>query len=165
MHASQPKRGPTRTAFSLLLLLLLVPGAFAMSAFGKEKVLFSPVSGVVLDGDTPVTGAVIRRSCEWTDEKREDTATTDAAGEFTLDAVTVKSLMWSLIPHSPEIFQTLEIQVGDQTYTAWSFQKGDYDLNSETGGRPLRMRCNIQNEADVHDISALFSYFGICTLE
>ncbi len=69
------------------------------------------------------------------------------------------------MPHSPEIFQTITIAVEGESYTAWSFQKGDYEENSESSGRPLKMRCDISQEADVHEINNLYSYFGICTLD
>ncbi len=158
-----PIRHLRRTA-AYTLLLLLAPAAGAMSFLNSEKVLFSPVSGVVLDGGQPVAGAVVKRSYLWSDLRREDETVTDQAGEFAFEAGLVKSLLWSIIPHSPAIMQSITIHIGDRQFDAWTYQKGDYALNSESSGKPFSIRCELTDEAQEHDLSELSSYFGICTL-
>jgi hypothetical protein len=139
-------------------------GAFSMGALGQELVLFSPVTGVVVDGGKPVAGAKVTRSVKWKDSHEVDEVVTTAAGEFQFAAKSVRSMMWSLIPHNPVVMQTITIQAGDKTYEAWEYQKGNYEMNSEADGKTVDMLCDLQNEPRSHAINQLFSYWGICTL-
>ncbi len=74
-------------------LLVISQGSICMSATARDKVLFSPVAGTVLNAGTPIPGARVTRTCEWTDQSFEDTTTTDSSGAFSFGARTVKSTL------------------------------------------------------------------------
>lgn len=135
-----------------------------MSAFGKELVLFSPVTGAVIQNGQPVAGAKVSRTTQWKDSREVEQTVSNQSGEFNFKAKTARSMMWSLLPHNPVVMQTISIEVNGQRYEAWEYQKGDYELNSEADGKALNMLCDLDQEAQSHAINQLFSYWGLCTL-
>jgi len=139
---------------SCAFFLLVIDEA---SAMGK-KCLFSAVTGVVLDHGKPVEGAVIERSYEWSwkNQKGGDQAATDAEGAFSLPVIWGRSLSASLLPHEPNVRQTLLITYQGKTYDGWFFNKGDYRENDELG-RPIRLVCRLESEPQRRG-----EVFGIC---
>lgn len=124
-------------------------------------VLFSAVEGTVLKEGVPISGASVEREFRWgwKDETGTDTATTDAAGKFTLPVIKRSSILGGLLPHEPMIRQTILIRHDGTTYKAWMFDKGNYDLNGELKGRPIRIACRL--EAPLHHSGDVY---GICDL-
>jgi len=146
-------------------LFVILGMTFSMSTFSSDLVLFSPVSGLVELNGEPVEGATVVHWYKWKDEAFTEQTVTGKSGKFSFPAKTQKSFFWSMFPHNPAIGQELTIKYGDKSYTAWRFKKGNYELNSENGGSPLKMYCELSQSEKAHDISKLSDYFGLCRLE
>ena len=127
-----------------------------------KMVLFSAVQGRVLDNGKAVAGAQIERAWRWSwkSEDGADRTSTAADGSFALPAVVRSSFFGSLLPHQPQIDQTITIKHGGKAYKAWSHFKGDYDHNGELDGRPLRLTCRLESEPALR-----LRVFGICEFD
>jgi hypothetical protein len=141
----------------------LAAGALCLAMQGPamaKMVLFSTVNGIVLQGDQPVAGAVVEREFRWAwkSETGTDRAETNVRGEFSLPAIERTSLTGSLLPHEPNVRQTILIKHRGQTYKAWMFDKGNYKPEGEIG-RPIVMTCRLESEPTHHG-----DVFGICEL-
>jgi len=125
-----------------------------------KMVLFSEVQGNVTLAGKPVAGAVLEREFRWAwkQETGTDTTQTDAAGKFRFQAIERSSFMGSLLPHEPNVRQTILIKHGGKVFKAWVFDKGNYLANGEIG-KAIVMTCRLENEpAHQGDV------FGICEL-
>lgn len=133
------------TWVALGAILIFSTGSHAM---GKMH-LFSAVQGVVVHKGAPVEGAVVEREYfwHWKDKREKLQVKTAANGEFRFAEVTASSLLGSLLPHEPVVQQTIRITHKGQTYTAWAFDKGDYDANTELDGKPISLICDLDQPA------------------
>ena len=124
-------------------------------------VIFSAVIGTVLQGGQPVAGAVVEREFRWgwKQETGTDRAETDAHGVFRFPAIKRRSLLGALLPHEPNVRQTIRVLHGGTTHTAWQFDKSNYRADGELG-RPIVMTCHLENSPRRHG-----EVFGICELE
>mgnify|MGYP000001615227 CR=1 FL=1 len=148
---------------------LWVPAA-VLALFGCQEaamarmVLFSAVSGKVLQDGKAVAGATVEREFRWAwkDETGTDSATTGNGGEFAFPKVERSSLLGSLLPHEPVVRQSLTIKVNGKAYEAWLLNKHNYDDNGEVEGKkPLRLVCRLEAAPARH----AGGYYGICELE
>lgn len=123
--------------------------------------MFSPVDGVVTLAGKPVSGAEITRSYKWQgpDLSGKESVTSDTQGRFHFDATFESAILPSLFPHNPSILQEIMIQHHGKEYEAWMFMKGNYDENGELGGKPIKVSCELNDEA-----SRDSGFFGICRL-
>lgn len=148
------------TAAGLALLvggLLLATQGTAMA----KMVMFSAVSGKVLQDGKPVAGAQVEREFRWSwkSETGSDSAVTNVAGEFRLPVIERSSFMGSVMPHEPLVRQTILIKHGGKTHKAWMYDKGNYKLDGELG-KPIVMTCRLEKEpTHTGDV------FGICELQ
>ncbi len=146
---------------------LVAPLAVAMILLGSQgvamakMVVFSEVQGKVLHNGKPVANAVLEREFRWTwkDEVGTDSTTSNAAGGFAFPRIERSSLFASVLPHEPNIEQTILIKVDGKTYKAWMFRKRDYKLNGELDGKPIVITCHLEAEPSHHG-----KVFGICEL-
>jgi hypothetical protein len=136
---SQQKRNPVKDALVIVICMALFYGMFkllfpwVLDAY-DERVLFSAVSGRVLEGGKPVAGATLERSARWTldgDEPIRDSVKTDSEGRFSFPAITKRKLSSGLLPHEPVIFQRIELKHGGNDYLLWRTAKKDYGDNDE----------------------------------
>lgn len=133
------------------------------SAMAK-MVLFSAVSGKVLQDGKPVPGATVEREFRWAwkDETGTDAATTGAGGEFSFPKIERSSFLGSLLPHEPVVRQSLTIKVNGKSYEGWLLNKHNYDDNGEVEGKkPLRLVCRLEAAPARHP----GGYYGICEVE
>ena len=128
-----------------------------------KMVIFSAVSGKVLQDGKPVPGATVEREFRWAwkDETGIDSATTGAAGEFSFGRIERSSFLGSLLPHEPVVRQSLTIKVGGKSYEGWLLNKHNYDDNGEVEGKPLRLVCRLEAAPGKHP----GGYYGLCELE
>ena len=149
-----------------LVVAPLLVGAILLIGFQgvamAKMVIFSEVQGKVLQNGVPVPDAVIEREFRWSwkDEVGNDVARTDQSGDFKLGRIERSSLLGSVLPHEPNIEQTILIKVGGKTYKAWMFRKRDYKLNGELDGKPIVMTCRLESEP-----AHTGKVFGICELK
>ncbi|MDK9695583.1 MAG: hypothetical protein OEL76_04270 [Siculibacillus sp.] len=131
-------------------------------ALGKKLVLFSEVTAVVVNGGRPVAGAEVVQTVSWSTKppRTSPKVVSDAAGRVHLPAVVETSLLAGFLPHEPVIEQSLVIRHDGREFEGWALIKHDYLENGETGGRALRLVC---------DLAAVPRYegdwYGICRLE
>ncbi len=126
-----------------------------------KMVMFSAVSGKVLQDGKPVAGAVVEREFRWSwkSETGTDSTQTDASGAFRFPVIERSSFMGSVLPHEPMVRQTILIKHGGKTHKAWMFDKGNYKLDGELG-KPIVMTCRLEKEpTHTGDV------FGICELQ
>jgi hypothetical protein len=146
-------------------LLGWVLGIALLAAQGNamaSMVIFSAVSGKVLQAGQPVAGAVVEREFRWAwkEESGKDATTTDAGGEFRLPLIERNSLLGSVLPHEPMVRQTILIKHGGKTHKAWMFDKSNYDDNGELKGKPIRLTCRLESQP-----ARRGEVFGICELD
>lgn len=164
MHtATPPPRPRALRRLGWLAGLLLAGLALTLATQGTamaKMVMFSAVSGQVLQDGKPVAGAVVEREFRWSwkSETGTDSTQTDASGAFRLPAIERSSLMGSLLPHEPMVRQTILIKHGGKSYKAWMFDKGNYKPDGELG-RPIVMTCRLEKQPTHHG-----DVFGICEL-
>ncbi|TBU81483.1 hypothetical protein DNK06_06795 [Pseudomonas daroniae] len=144
----------------LVLLGLLLQGQ-AM-AFGKTLYLFSEVEGIVLLDGQPVEGVEVERICHWKDELKTERMLTDALGRYHFPEITAKSLLWSLLPHEPVVFQLLRIHHQGKLHKGWDFTKHNYDSLGEVKNHRLKFVCDLNSEPAAHRET---ESFGSCILQ
>lgn len=166
---SQPlEDGLLRVAILLLAALSLMVGMQEAKALGRVN-LFSTVSGVVLNHGAPIAGAVIKRKVYWSwkNENISDQTTTDARGRFEFPPIWRRSLLGAILPHEPVVEQEILIEHDGRQYVAWRYNKRTYDENDELYGRPIELRCSLENEAVRHHLKlhhVKHDIYGICEL-
>ena len=128
-----------------------------------KMVIFSAVTGKVLQDGKPVSGASIEREFRWAwkDETGTDKATSGIGGEFSFPAVERSSFLGSLLPHEPVVRQSITIRHAGKSYEAWLYNKHNYDDKGELEGKPLRLVCRLENAPQRH----AGGYYGICDIE
>ena len=125
----------------------------------SELVLFSDVEGVVLNGGVPVEGVEIVQEITYQEPGKipPRTVTTGARGHFALTRVNTGSGLSRILPGQPSILQRLVIRHNGVEYEGWRHNKNSYEINSELGGRPLRLVCELANAPDFEG-----KHYGIC---
>lgn len=131
-------------------------------AFSKTLYLFSEVEGIVVLDGHPVKGAEVERQYTWKDDLNAEHVLTDAQGRYRFSEVTATSLLWSLLPHEPVIFQKLSIRYQGKEHKGWVLTKHNYDHLGEVGNRPLNLICDLNDEPAAHRETETF---GICRLQ
>lgn len=132
---------------------------------GFDKVMFSKVQGVVLKNGKPIAGAKVTRYYKWgaTDDEKTEETSTDKNGNFSFPSTSKFSILRSMLPHEPVIFQEIIIHHEGEKYTAWRFTKHDYGENDELDGTPINLKCELTQEKGFL-ISKNKKVFGIATL-
>ena len=123
-------------------------------------VLFSEVHGTVLKEGKPVEGAQLTQTVVWSDNKDEiapQHAVTDRNGAFSFPVIERKAGLLRMVPHQPVMLQKIMIDYQGVQYTAWRHTKDSYEVNSEMGGKPLNLVCELTREADFEG-----THYGIC---
>jgi hypothetical protein len=147
---------------ALLCLTIIAAMGVPVMGFGKLQVLFSPVEGLVTLHGKPVAGAEVVQEVFWSRAKDRPPAVTHTGpdGRFSLPAQEASSLAASILPVQPNVVQSINLNYQGKTYEIYGLQKADYDLNSENGGRPLRLVCELAGEPAGHG-----KIFGLCRFE
>lgn len=150
--------------FCLILLFIFQTEVFAMSFFGKKVCVFSAVNGKVVQQGEPIINATIRRTYTWDSKDYTDEVSTDENGYFSFPEK-FESSVWAFFPHNPSIIQFVKIQVENNEYQAWGFQKGNYDVNGELDGKPMKLLCDLDSPKVTHKVNEFKNYVGICQIK
>ena len=113
---------------------------------GKTCV-FSQVEAKVTKNGEPVKGAKVIRRWEW-NKPNQDETTTDENGRFQLPAVFEKSVS-RLLPVELVIGQGMAIVVDGEEVGFWSNGKREPEENSEYGGEPMVLVCELTDEEEL----------------
>ncbi len=119
--------------------LLLVLASVTLAGCGARSdgfdwgrlVLFSAVSGKVLDKGKPVAGLTLTRSVEWKGDTYVDTTTTDKDGGFAFPVLKRFGGLYLVLPAEPRISQSISTVHLGKEYEIWGYLKGGYDNNGE----------------------------------
>jgi hypothetical protein len=124
-----------RRALSVLLLAL---ASFMLASCARtdsfdwgQLVLFSAISGKVLDQGKPVPGLTLTRTVEWTGDTFVDTATTDKEGAFAFPVLKRFSLIRQVLPANTHISQSIKANHQGKERDIWRHSKSNYDNNGE----------------------------------
>lgn len=145
----------------IILFLIFQTEVSAMSIFGKKVCVFSAVSGTVVNNGEPIVNAIIKRTYTWDGKDITDESKTDENGNFSFP-VKHESSVWAFFPHNPSIIQFIKINVDNNEYQAWGFQKGNYDVNGELDGKPMNLLCDLSSPKQTHKVNEYQNYVGIC---
>lgn len=109
------------------------------------KVLASEFRGVLSAGSQPLAGQAVEQEVTWlnTEQTFRASAVTDARGQFSLPAVTGRSLMASLLPGETVIRQRIVTRHQDREWVLWLFTKRDYRADSEIEGISQGFVCDL----------------------
>lgn len=129
----------------------------AMSVFSMGKICaFSEIRAVVTKNGEPVSGLKIIREIEWKKTQTEET-TTNEKGEFHFPALYVKS-MSKFLPSEIVIPQALIVEIDGKESEIWINTKRDAEENSELGGEPLSLTCELTESRQIYnDFGSLLS--------
>lgn len=128
---------------SVLALSLVIGANMALSA---TLVLMSGMDGrLVSASGAPAANTRLVRTWHWawTDTRGQDETTTDAQGRFRFPPVTGRSMSARLMPHEPDILQTITAQAASGPVEIWSARKANYRENGELQGQPLHVLCGL----------------------
>jgi hypothetical protein len=130
-HSLGALRKAAFLAFALALSAFLA-GCGEVKAMG-EVVLFSELSGKVLDKGKPVGDLTLNREVQWVwgKETITDNVKTSKDGSFFFPAIKRKMFLGSFLPHQPVIDQKISVAYGGKSLLLWSVTKHNYDNNSE----------------------------------
>jgi hypothetical protein len=117
----------------VMSLLLASCGARRDGFDWGRLVLFSAVSGKVLDKGKPVAGLTLTRTVVWAwmDETFTDTTVTDKDGSFSFPVLKKFSVLLQVLPTEPGMRQSIDTVYQGKAYKIWSLSKPDYDNNGE----------------------------------
>lgn len=133
----------------------------SMFNIGKSCV-FSAVSGVVTLDGKPVANAQINRQAKW-QKSGSDQTQTDASGNFSFPPMYQSSIM-KFMPAEFVTHQTIHIVHDGKEYLAWESTKRAPEENSELGGKPIKMTCELSKEPEVVLVGRT-AIDGVCSLE
>lgn len=129
----------------IVLLFIFSQGSVAMSIFDIGKVcVFSSVKGrLSLDGE-PLKNVRVTREWNWHNKKSDETVT-DESGDFSFPSVHERSIS-QYLPAEIAITQKLSVRVNGEEVEFWINAKDDGKENSEYGGDPIDLTCELSNE-------------------
>jgi hypothetical protein len=157
--------GVLRRGASLALALALsafLAGCGEVKAMG-EVVLFSAVSGKVVDQGKPLAGIKLERETKWTwgKETINDHVVSGADGSFSFPAIKRKMLLGSILPHEAIIRQEIKASLNGSVREVWLANKRNYENNGELSyvddnlrkmtnyrdpSKPIRVTCDLSGQ-------------------
>ncbi|MGI9282960.1 MAG: DUF6795 domain-containing protein [Endozoicomonas sp.] len=105
---------------------------------------FSKVSGVILNNGEPVVGATVLRESGY-QKKVTDQTTTDEKGYFEMPAKFERTIA-KYLPMEFVAGQTLTVEFEGESHSIWRSVKRSREENSESKGKPIEVKCDLQNE-------------------
>ena len=134
---------------------------YAMNIKDVGKVcLFSKISGVITLDGKPVSIAKIVRTVDLSGPEVDETRA-DENGQFTLPAVFKQSLT-KFLPQEFATKQEIIVHYNNKQYKIWSAIKRSPDENSESRGKPLLVKCELNSEEKLIKINNS-PIFSLCT--
>ena len=153
--------------FLIITNLVFFPiKGFAMS-FLTKQVLFSEVSGLVLQDGKPLANVEVVRSYSEVDKEGSESVKTNKNGTFYFpNATNTLFFEFSFFPPSEIVIsQEIIIKYEGKAYDAWVFAKDDYKEGSEVGKKVINISCNLDDKPDYTKLPSGNSVFGICSLK
>ncbi|MFV8780921.1 DUF6795 domain-containing protein [Microbulbifer sp. SA54] len=121
------------------------PGVAMSGSNPMRSCTFSEMHiAIQLDGK-PANGAKVTRTVDWRKEI-VDEFNADENGEVTLPAQFETSFT-KFLPMEFVSSQYITVEFDDKEYVIWNYAKREAALNSEMNGKPLKLVCELSNEA------------------
>lgn len=129
----------------ILVSFFITSQAFAVSFFDSLKTcVFSEVKAHLLLNGQPVANARVTRQWNWS-EPKSDQALTDENGYVYFPAVFESSIS-RLLPIEVVVGQQLSVVIKGEKKIFWSNAKREAEENSEFGGAPFSVVCELSDE-------------------
>ncbi|BFM10665.1 hypothetical protein R50072_08180 [Simiduia litorea] len=123
---------------------------------------FSPLSMKIYRDGEPVVGAKVVRRWEHS-TLEQDESITDGEGKVSFPEVRRRTVV-QVLPAEFVVAQQIAVIVDGDEIEVWSNSKRDSAKNSELGGKPLNLYCDLNNEEKLYrDFGSAF--FTKCTWE
>ena len=149
----------TKIFFVSLILLTFSYGVYAM---GIKQCLFSEMTGVVSFEGKAAAGVKLVRMVDLNKELYDETVT-DAQGNFNFPAVYRTSILSKILPMEFVVLQKITADFDGKEYEVWTSVKRSPEVNTESKGKPLVVKCNLsQTEAEGIIVDGV-SIFSRCT--
>lgn len=150
---------------NILCFVLLIPNkGWTMSIFDFAKIcLFSEVKGVVQKDGKPVANAHVIQTVKKEGKEFRNTTITNTQGEFHFAPIYTHSIS-TVLPVEPTYTQRIFIQYEGKELRGWMLVKNDNEENTELGGRPIRLRCDVNAEDTRKEVGNQV-LLGICSWE
>lgn len=153
------QRGVGRLLVFFLLFFYFGGQAMSMSDLGKVC-LFSNISGVILMDGKPVVNARLVRTVDLSG-KETDEAQTDNQGHFEMPAVFVRTIT-KFLPQEFSSSQEIIVHYQNKEYRMWSGVKRKPEENTESRGKPLIVKCELNSEETMIKVNNS-PIFSLCT--
>jgi len=128
----------------------------------EDVVLFSRVQGQVLFKGVPVSKAkVVRRYTYDTPGPVEDSCVTNDEGMFDLPAIIKSNHMVAPLVQFV-VHQEIYVERNGKLQPIWSHGKMKKNENSEYGGKPKKMVCELTKELDNVKVGSVSSVYTSC---
>ncbi|HEY8569130.1 DUF6795 domain-containing protein, partial [Microbulbifer sp.] len=128
-----------------LLIILLPASGYCMAVLDIGKAYtFSGMNLKITHKGNPAANAKVTRIVEWQKEQ-VDEFTTDDSGIVTLPEVKERSLS-QLLPVQFVAAQVVNVEFEGEEYEIWVNSKMSPEKNSELGGHPLDLECELTRE-------------------
>ena len=138
----------TKCQMQLFIKIIICSFVVSVVADTGKVYLFSEVKGIVYLNGEPVPNAKVVRSYEYNSLEHEETVT-DASGAFYFPPLHGKSLS-SILPIELVVAQSMVVSFNGKDYKIWSNTKRSKAHNSELGGSPLILKCDLVDELKIH---------------
>lgn len=133
----------------LLICFLTISKGQAMSISDVGKVCtFSEVKAKVTYNGKPAIGAKVTQITKFKSAVENHTST-DEAGIFAFPATYEKSFK-KLLPMEIVISQQILIDYNGETFEVWANGKMNTEENSELGGIPINLTCELTDAPETH---------------
>lgn len=150
-----------RISTAILVMAFMTNGVFAMSVSDVGKVcLFSNMTGVITLDGKPVANARLVRTVNLSSDETDET-TTDENGNFQLPAI-FKRTVSKYLPQEFAANQQIIVHYNDKEYRIWSGVKRKPDENTESRGKPLDVKCELNSEETMIKVNNS-PIFSLCT--
>lgn len=140
-----------------VLLLLITSVYIFRQKLSSKLILFSEVSGQIVDGEKFLSNIDVERTINWQDQEFREIVKSNENGEFKFKPLERNVYLNFLFPSEPFIEQKITFHVSNKKILAWAFTKRNYRKNSELEGKNIQLICDINNEP-----KRIGSVFGVC---
>jgi hypothetical protein len=128
-----------------IFVLFIFQEASAMSFFNPGKTcVFSAVKARLMLNGKPVANAKVVREWNW-NKPKSDASTTDENGYVSFPAIFENSVA-RLLPTELVVGQQLSVEISGQEKVFWTNGKREPAENSEYGGAPFSIVCELTDE-------------------
>lgn len=150
-----------RISTTIFVMILMTNEVFAMSLSDAGKVcLFSNMAGSITLNGKPVANARLVRTVNLSSDETDET-TTDENGKFELPAI-FKRTISKYLPQEFAANQEIVVHYNGKEYRIWSGVKRKSEENTESRGKPLRVKCELNSEETMIKVNNS-PIFSLCT--